>query len=100
VGTTITLGAGVVGAAPPVCAGFGVVAGAVTVWVMAGAACDAAWLPHAARLRLAANAMAGTAMSFLLSFIVLPFPSTERPHFTFCYEKPTNRAYWYLEENS
>jgi len=41
-------------------------------------------LPHAVRLRPAANAIAGTAMSFLSSFIVLPSPKAEKPHFTLC----------------
>jgi hypothetical protein len=51
---------------------FGAAAGAVTLWVTAGAAFAE---PHAARLIPAANAMAGIAIA-LLSFIVLPSPQT------------------------
>jgi hypothetical protein len=45
----------------------------MTVWVTVGAAAGAFAEPHAARLRPAANAMAGIATT-LLSFIVLPSP--------------------------
>jgi hypothetical protein len=66
-GAVVAFGAGVA----LVALGFGVAAGAVTVWVTTGAAAGAFAEPHAARPRPAANAMAGTAMNFLLSFIVL-----------------------------
>ena len=56
------MGAGVVGAGV---VGFGAAAGAVTVWVTAGAAFAE---PHAARLIPAANAMAGIAMNLIFIF--------------------------------
>jgi hypothetical protein len=59
-------GAGVVGAAVD-----GLAACAVTVWVAAGAAAAAVTEPHAARLRPAASASAGIAIT-LLSFIAVP----------------------------
>jgi hypothetical protein len=63
--------------------GFGAAAGAVTVWVTAGAAAGAFAEPQAARLMPAVSAMAGIAIT-LLSFIVLPSRSAEKPHFTLC----------------
>ena len=54
-------------------------ADAAGVWLLprAGALTE----PHTARLRPAANATAGIAIT-LLSFIVLRSPSAEKPHFT------------------
>jgi hypothetical protein len=89
-------GAGVVGAGV---VGFAAAAGAVTVWVTAGAAAGAFTEPHAARLRPAVSAMAGIAIA-LLSFIVLPSRSAEKPHFTLCQKNITLRAFWDLEENT
>jgi hypothetical protein len=72
-GVVATGGAGVV------MTGAGVVATAVGAELVAGAATAAGFAaePQAARLIPAASVMAGTAMSFLLSFIVLPSPSAE-----------------------
>jgi hypothetical protein len=74
----VTVGAGVVGAGVVGAAvdDFGAAAGAVTVWVTAGAAAGTFAEPHAARLIPATNAMAGIATT-LLSFIVAPSPSAD-----------------------